>query len=62
MHQVAIFKKQKVQMQGDTDRNTQVRVHFNVPLPVQNRSNGRNTNKDIAVNNIININRSHRLF
>lgn len=51
MHQITMFKKQKVQMQGDLDRNTSVRGNLNISLPVQNRSNGRNINKDVAVNN-----------
>lgn len=42
-------------MQGDTDRNTMITEDFNTPLPVQNRSSGRNIIKDIEeVNNIIN--------
>lgn len=41
-------------MQGDTERNALLIGDFNMPLPVQNRSSGRNTSKDTEeVNNII---------
>lgn len=55
MYQITTFIKQKLQMQGDTERNALLIGDFNMPLQVQNRSSGRNTSKDTEeVNNIIN--------